>query len=96
MVAAAGAGRSQVLVLRGEEGIGKTALLDCLIGRATGCRVGRATGVESETEPASAGLLQLCSLHPARLAELPDPQQQALGPCATPTTSPGCPGSRNW
>src|SRR5918998_1397113 len=79
LVAAAEAGRSQVLVLRGEEGIGKTALLDFLIGRATGCRVGRAAGVESETELAFAGLHQLCSPHLAQLDELPAPQREALG-----------------
>ncbi len=79
VVAAAEAGRSQVLVLRGEEGIGKTALLDFLIGRATGCQVGRAAGVESETDLAFAGLHQLCSRHLERLDELPDPQQEALG-----------------
>src|SRR3712207_7108544 len=48
--AAAKAGRSQVLVLRGESGIGKTALLDVLLERAAGCRVARAAGVESEAE----------------------------------------------
>ncbi len=79
LVAAAEAGRSQVLVLRGEEGIGKTALLDFLIGRATGCQVGRAAGVSSEAELAFAGLHQLCSPHLDRLDELPAPQQEALG-----------------
>jgi hypothetical protein len=77
-VAAAKAGRSQVLVLRGEAGIGKTALLDFLLGRAAGCRVARAAGVESEMELAFAGLHQLCSPHLHRLATLPAPQQQAL------------------
>ncbi|SDL86805.1 regulatory protein, luxR family [Geodermatophilus siccatus] len=79
LVAAAKAGRSQVLVLRGEAGIGKTALLDVLLGRAAGCRVARAAGVESEMELAFAGLHQLCSPYLDRLGKLPDPQQEALG-----------------
>jgi DNA-binding CsgD family transcriptional regulator len=77
-VAAAKAGRSQVLVLRGEAGIGKTALLGFLLDRAAGCRVARAAGVESEMELAFAGLHQLCTPHLSRLAALPAPQQQAL------------------
>jgi DNA-binding CsgD family transcriptional regulator len=79
LVAAAKAGRSQVLVLRGEAGIGKTALLDFLLERATGCRVARAAGIESEMELAFAGLHQLCSPYLDRLPTLPPPQQQALG-----------------
>jgi hypothetical protein len=79
LVAAAKAGRSQVLVLRGETGIGKTALLDVVLDRAAGCRVARAAGVESEMELAFAGLHQLCSPHLDRLGKLPDPQQEALG-----------------
>ncbi|MGY1698202.1 ATP-binding protein [Geodermatophilus sp. SYSU D00766] len=79
LVAAAKAGRSQVLVLRGDAGIGKTALLDFLLERAVGCQVARAAGVESEMELAFAGLHQLCSPHLDRLATLPAPQQQALG-----------------
>ncbi len=79
LVAAAKAGRSQVLVLRGEAGIGKTALLEFLLDRATGCRVGRAAGVESETELPYAGLHQLCGPFLGRLDELPGPQREALG-----------------
>jgi DNA-binding CsgD family transcriptional regulator len=79
LVAAAKAGRSQVLVLRGETGIGKTALLDVVLERAAGCQVARAAGVESEMELAFAGLHQLCSPHLDRLAKLPDPQHEALG-----------------
>ena len=77
-VAAVKAGRSQVLVLRGEAGIGKTALLHFLIDRATGCRIARAAGVESEMELAFAGLHQLCGPHLDRLADLPTPQCEAL------------------
>ena len=79
LVAAAKAGRSQVLVLRGEAGIGKTALLDFLLERAAGCREGRAAGVESEMELAFAGLHQLCSPYLDRLNKLPAAQQEALG-----------------
>ena len=79
LVAAVKAGRSQVLVLRGEAGIGKTALLTFLLDRAAGCRVGRAAGVESEMELAFAGLHQLCSPFLDGLTALPAPQQEALG-----------------
>jgi len=72
-------GQSRVLVLRGEAGIGKTALLDHLAGRAAGCRVARAAGVESEMELAFAGLHQLCAPFLDRLERLPDPQRDALG-----------------
>jgi predicted ATPase len=55
------AGDSRVLVVHGEPGIGKTALLDYLAGRASGCRVVRVAGVQSEMELAFAGLHQLCA-----------------------------------
>ena len=61
LVAAALGGESQVLVLRGEAGVGKTALLDELAQRAQGCRIVRVTGAESEMELAFAGLHQLCA-----------------------------------
>ena len=54
-------GRSGALVLRGEPGIGKTALRDFMVGRTAGCPVRRAVGVESEMELAFAGLHQLCA-----------------------------------
>jgi DNA-binding CsgD family transcriptional regulator len=79
LVAAATAGRSQVLVLRGEAGVGKTALLEFLVERAAGCRVGRAAGVESEMELAHAGLHQLCAPYLDRRNRLPAPQREALG-----------------
>jgi DNA-binding CsgD family transcriptional regulator len=71
-------GRSQVLVLRGEAGIGKSALLDYLLGQAAGCRVGRAAGVESEMELAFAGVHQLCGPYLDRMPKLPAPQRNAL------------------
>jgi DNA-binding CsgD family transcriptional regulator len=76
---AARAGRSGVLVLRGEPGIGKTALLDWAVGSAAGLRVARVAGVESEMELAFAALQQLCAPMLDQLAGLPDPQRDALG-----------------
>ena len=73
------AGQSRVLVLRGEAGVGKTALLEYLQGRASGCRVARAAGVESEMELPFAGLHQLCAPMLHRLGHLPGPQGDALG-----------------
>jgi hypothetical protein len=54
-------GQGAVLVVRGEPGIGKTALLRHLIGQASGFHVVRAAGVESEMELVFAGLHQLCA-----------------------------------
>lgn len=72
------AGESQVLVIRGEPGVGKTALLDNLAGRASGCRVARATGVQSEMELAFGGLHQLCAPMLDHTERLPVPQREAL------------------
>ena len=72
-------GQSAVLVLRGEAGIGKTALLEYTAERAEGCRVLHAVGVESEMELAFAGLQQLCAPMLDRLEQLPGPQRDALG-----------------
>jgi DNA-binding CsgD family transcriptional regulator/tetratricopeptide (TPR) repeat protein len=66
------------LVLRGEPGVGKTALLDDAIGSAPDLRVLRAVGVESEMELAFAALQQLCAPVLDRLGRLPGPQQAAL------------------
>src|ERR1700758_2304550 len=70
--------RSGVLVLRGEAGVGKTALLDYAIGSASDLRVVRASGVESEMELAFAALHQLCAPLLDRLEGIPDPQRDAL------------------
>ncbi|HKC28085.1 MAG TPA: AAA family ATPase [Jatrophihabitans sp.] len=78
LVASVQVGDSQVLALRGEAGIGKTALLQFLVERASACRIGRAAGVESELELAYAGLHQLCSPYLDRLPKLPTPQREAL------------------
>jgi DNA-binding CsgD family transcriptional regulator len=72
-------GQSRVLVVSGEAGVGKTALLESLIGSASGFRVARAFGVESEMELAFAALQQVCAPMLDRLDRLPGPQQDALG-----------------
>jgi DNA-binding CsgD family transcriptional regulator len=72
-------GQSRVLVVRGEPGVGKTALLESAIGSASGFRVMRAVGVESEIELAFAALQQLCAPMVDRLDRLPAPQRDALG-----------------
>jgi DNA-binding CsgD family transcriptional regulator len=76
---AAQAGRSGVLVVRGEPGVGKTALLEYAAESAAGLHVVRVAGVESEMELAFAALQQLCAPMLDKLAGLPDPQRDALG-----------------
>jgi DNA-binding CsgD family transcriptional regulator len=71
-------GQSRVLVVCGEPGVGKTALVASAIGSASGVRVMRAGGVESEMELAFAALQQLCAPLLDRLDRLPAPQQDAL------------------
>jgi hypothetical protein len=71
-------GKSRSLVLRGEAGIGKTALLSSLVESASDLTVVRAIGMESEMELAYAGLHQLCAPMLERLESLPAPQRQAL------------------
>jgi DNA-binding CsgD family transcriptional regulator len=78
LIDAVRAGGSRVLVVRGEPGVGKSALLDYLAGRAPGCRVVRAVGVESEMELAFAGLHQLLAPVLDHLEGLPGPQREAL------------------
>jgi DNA-binding CsgD family transcriptional regulator len=72
-------GRSRELVIRGESGIGKTALLGYACDRAAGFEVARAEGVESEMELPFAALHQLCGPMLSRLDCLPEPQGNALG-----------------
>lgn len=72
-------GRSRALVLRGEPGIGKTALLDDLCTRADDVVLIRGAAVESEAELAFAGLHQMCSqMIQEKLDLLPDPQRDAI------------------
>jgi DNA-binding NarL/FixJ family response regulator len=72
------AGTSGVLVLHGEPGIGKTALLDYVASRATAFRVAHICSVESEMELPYAGLHQLVGPMLDRLEHLPSPQRDAL------------------
>jgi DNA-binding CsgD family transcriptional regulator/tetratricopeptide (TPR) repeat protein len=78
LIEAVRGGQSRVLVVHGEPGVGKSALLDYLAGRAAGCCVLRVSGVQSEIELAFAGVHQLCARLLDRLAVLPGPQRDAL------------------
>jgi DNA-binding CsgD family transcriptional regulator len=71
-------GQSRVLVVRGEPGIGKTALLDYAVASARGFQVVRAAGSDSETQLAFAALQQVCKPILDRLERLPEPQRDAL------------------
>jgi DNA-binding CsgD family transcriptional regulator len=78
LIEAAQRGQSGVLVVGGEPGIGKTALVEHVVESFPGCRVLRAIGVESEMELPFAALHQLCGPVLNRVDELPSPQRQAL------------------
>ena len=72
------ASESQVLVIRGEAGVGKSALLNYVEDRASGCRLGQVAGVEYEMELPFAGLHQLCAPMLDLVGRLPAPQRDAL------------------
>jgi DNA-binding CsgD family transcriptional regulator len=78
LIDAVRAGEGQALVVAGEPGVGKTALLDYVARHARGFRVERAVGVQSEMELAFAGLHQLCAPMLDHLDRLPGPQGDAL------------------
>src|SRR5919108_485630 len=78
LVSAIRRGESRSLVLRGEAGIGKTALLEHLVASASDLTVVRAVGVESEMELPYASLHQLCAPLLERLERIPAPQRRAL------------------
>ena len=78
LVAAVRDGEGRALVVCGEAGVGKTALLDYLADNASGCRVVRTAGCQSEMELAFAALHQLCTPLLERLTRLPAPQRDAL------------------
>ena len=78
LVASVLAGLSRALVLRGDAGVGKSALLEYLARHALGCGIAKAAGVESEMELAYAGLHQLCAPFLDRVEHLPGPQRDAL------------------
>ncbi|MFL5617603.1 MAG: AAA family ATPase [Gemmatimonadaceae bacterium] len=71
-------GHSRVLVVRGDAGVGKTALMSYLAASASEFRIARAAGVESEMELAFAGVHQLCAPLLGRLTRLPAPQRDAV------------------
>ena len=72
-------GQSRILVLRGEPGVGKSALLGYALGAATEFRVARASGVEAEMDLPFAALQALCAPMLDRLDQLPEPQRAAIG-----------------
>jgi hypothetical protein len=72
------AGESAALVVRGEAGIGKTALLDHCVRQASGFQIVRIAGMQSEMELPFAGLHQLCVPVLAQVERLPGPQQNAI------------------
>jgi DNA-binding CsgD family transcriptional regulator len=71
-------GQSALLVIRGEPGIGKTALLRYAADRASGFRVVQVSGAQAEMELPFAGIQQLCSSVLDQLDALPQPQRNAL------------------
>jgi DNA-binding CsgD family transcriptional regulator len=71
-------GESRVLVLQGEPGVGKTALLEYIVQQAADCRLERAVGIQSEMELAFAALHQLLEPMLDHLDRLPAPQRDAL------------------
>jgi DNA-binding CsgD family transcriptional regulator len=78
LIEAVRVGESRALVVSGEAGVGKSALLDYLAEQASGCRLARIAGVQSEMELPFAALHQLCAPMLGRLPGLPVPQRDAL------------------
>src|SRR5258707_7913415 len=72
-------GRGGVLVVHGEAGVGKTALLEYAVEAARGFRTARTSGVQAEMEMPFAPVQQLCSPFSDFLDRLPQPQHDALG-----------------
>jgi DNA-binding CsgD family transcriptional regulator len=88
VVAALRAGESRTLLIHGDAGIGKTALLDHVVTAATDMRVLNAAGVESEMELAFASLHQLCTPLLGAVEQLPPPQRDALDVAFGQTSGP--------
>lgn len=90
LLAAVRAGGSRALVLHGDAGVGKTALLEYLSGRAydAGCQVLSSAGAESEMEIVFASLHQLCTPLLDRVDTIPEPQQVALATAFGRTSGP--------
>jgi DNA-binding CsgD family transcriptional regulator len=78
LIGALRSGESRALVVHGEPGTGKTALLNYLADHAPGCRVERIAGVQSEMELPFAGAHQLCAPLLDHLEDLPSPQREAI------------------
>ena len=72
-------GRGGVLVVHGEAGVGKTALLEHTVEAARGFRIARTSGIEAEMELPFAAVQQLCSAFLKLMDRLPQPQHEALG-----------------
>jgi DNA-binding CsgD family transcriptional regulator len=72
-------GHSEVLLLWGEAGVGKTALIEYAVESAKGFRIARVVGMESEVDLPYAALHQLCAPMLGQLERLPGPQRDALG-----------------
>jgi hypothetical protein len=88
LLSAARQGTSGTLVIVGEAGIGKSALLDYARSRARGMTVLRVSGVESETDLAFAGLTELLGTVIPEIRDLPAPQRDALQSASTCASSP--------
>jgi DNA-binding CsgD family transcriptional regulator len=88
LIAALRGGESRALVVRGDAGVGKTALLDYLAERADDCRVIRASGVQAEMELAFAALHQLCLPLLDHQERLPPAQRLALSTAFGMTSGP--------
>ena len=73
------AGRGGVLVVHGEAGVGKTALLEYVAEAGPEFRIARTSGVEAEMELPFAAAQQLCSPFFELMERLPQPQRDALG-----------------
>src|ERR1700716_2528878 len=78
MLAQASDGQSALLVVRGEAGIGKTALLRYAARQASGLRIAEIEGIQAEMELPFAGIDRLCAPMLERLEVLAEPQQHAL------------------
>src|SRR4051794_14344675 len=79
LLEAARSGRGGILVVRGEPGVGKTALLEYAVEAGRGFRIARTFGVEAEMELPFAAVQQLCSPFFELMERLPEPQHDALG-----------------
>src|ERR1700722_4906231 len=89
LLAAARGGHGEVLVVHGEPGVGKTALLEYGVEAAQGFRIARAGGIEGEMELPFAALQQLCAPLLELMDRLPQPQRDALAVAFGLSAGPG-------